>query len=159
MHVCQVTDPLMQATAAPVIESTSHSTPLRLPFWETQMTPHGHHSASRLDLPSTQQTPAMPTVTPATEVNALGQPLAAQQVTAVAVAVITDASQRLAAEQATPAASSSGSVQRPAAESAAPRSADAASDADSVTPPGGFQTGQVWVNNVFSPEIPAERPR
>ena len=103
------------------------------------MTPHGHHSASRLDPPST-------------EVNAVGQPVIAQDATAVAV--VHDVAQRLATAQATPAAADGAAVQ-----GSAPESGGGASDADIVTPPGGFQTGQVWENNVFSPEMPAERPR
>ena len=116
------------------------------------MTPHGHHSASRLDLPSTQHSSAVPTVTPSTEVNAVGQPVIAQDATAVAV--VHDVAQRLAAAQATPAVADGAAVQ-----GVAPGSGGGASDADIVTPPGGFQTGQVWENNVFSPEMPAERPR
>ncbi|KAL0055371.1 hypothetical protein WJX82_011399 [Trebouxia sp. C0006] len=145
-----------EAEAAPAVDTgshrTQHSTPPRLPFWETQMTPHGHHSASRLDPPSTQHSSAVPTVTPSTEVNAVGQPVVAQDATAVAV--VHDVAQRLAAAQATPAVADGAAVQ-----GVAPGSGGGASDADIVTPPGGFQTGQVWENNVFSPEMPAERPR
>ncbi|DBA97191.1 TPA: hypothetical protein ACH3X1_014950 [Trebouxia sp. C0004] len=143
-----------EAEAVPAVDTashrTQHSTPPRLPFWETQMTPHGHHSASRLDLPSTQHS-AVPTVTPSSEVNAVGQPVTAQDATAVAV--VHDVAQRLAAAQTTPAVADGAAVQR------GHPSGGAASDADIVTPPGGFQTGQVWENNVFSPEMPAERPR
>ena len=89
------------------------------------MTPHGQHAASRSAVPSTQQATALPVVTPATEVNAIGQPLSLQ-----------------GEQNATAAAS-----------------AVAVSQADVVTPPGGFQPQQVWENNIFSPEIPADRPR
>ena len=115
------------------------------------MTPHGHHSASRLDPPSTQHS-SVPTVNPSTEVNAVGQPVIAQK--AIVVAVVHDAAQRLAAAQATPAVADGA-----AAQGVASGSGGGASDAEIVTPPGGFQTGQVWENNVFSPEMPAERPR
>ena len=101
------------------------ATPPRPPFWETQMTPHGQHAAPRPELPSAAQVldaAHLPAVTPATEVNALGQPLSLEQ-------------------------------------SAAPRSVGAISHADVITPPGGYQPQQVWENNIFSPEIPTDRPR
>ena len=121
------------------------------------MTPHGHHSASRLDPPPAQPTPsaAVPVVTSSSEVNAIGQPLLAQQSTAATV--VTEAAQRLEAEHATPAGtarSRAGAGQ----DGAVPGLSGAVSEADLVTPPGGFQPGQVWLNNVFSPEMP-ERPR
>lgn len=97
----------------------------RPPFWETQMTPHGRHAAPHPSLPPTAQaadTTALPVVTPATEVNALGQPLSLQQ-------------------------------------TVASRPAVAAVHAEVITPPGGYQPQQVWENNIFSPEIVAERPR
>lgn len=56
--------------------------PPRPPFWETQMTPHGEHTASHPTPPSAEQAAdpsPLPIVTPATEVNALGQPLSLQQ--------------------------------------------------------------------------------
>lgn len=99
--------------------------PPRPPFWETQMTPHGQHAAPRPELPFAAQTSVaaqLPIVTPATEVNALGQPLSLEQ-------------------------------------SAAPRSVGAVAHADVITPPGGYQPQQVWENNIFSPEIPTDRPR
>lgn len=99
--------------------------PPRPPFWETQMTPHGQHAAPRPTFPTAEQgshLTSLPIVTPATEVNALGQPLSLQQ-------------------------------------SAAPQAAAVGSHTDVVTPPGGYQPQQVWENNIFSPEIPAERPR
>lgn len=100
-------------------------TPPRGPFWETQMTPHGQHPALRSANPSVQEPTVLPVVTPATEVNALGQPLSMQR------------------EQAGPPVATAAAV----------------SQADVVTPPGGFQPQQVWENNIFSPEIPADRPR
>ena len=122
------------------------------------MTPHGHHSASRLDLSPTTQPPsaAMPSVTPSSEVNAVGQPVPAQQVVSPAASVLAEVAQRLDSEHATPAVTSDRTEAR--AEGAVPGSSGAASEADLVTPPGVFQPGQVWLNNVFSPEIP-ERPR
>lgn len=117
------------------------------------MTPHGHHSASRVDPTATHQPSPTPHVTPSTEVNAVGQPVPVQHVSAVAV--VHDVVQRLAAAQATPAAAGASA----AAQQVMPRAASGVSDADIVTPPGGFPAGQVWENNVFSPEMPAERPR
>ena len=117
------------------------------------MTPHGHHSASRVDPTATQQPSPTPCVTPSTEVNAVGQPVPVQR--ASAVAVVHDVVQRLAAAQATPAAAGASAV----VQQVMPRAASGMSDADIVTPPGGFPAGQVWENNVFSPEMPAERPR
>ena len=117
------------------------------------MTPHGHHSASRLDPPPTQPAPVVPAVTPSSEVNAIGQPLQAQQTTAAAV--VTEAAQRLQVQQATPAVTAASAGPRGRA---APGSSGGVSEAELVTPPGGFQPGQVWLNNVFSPEMP-ERPR
>ena len=117
------------------------------------MTPHGHHSASRLDPQPTQQPSALPAVTPSSEVNAIGQPLQAQQTPAAAVVI--EAAQRLQAQQATPAVRGANAGPRA---KAAPGSSGGVSEAEMVTPPGGFQPGQVWVNNIFSPEMP-ERPR
>lgn len=128
--------------------------PPRLPFWETQTTPHGHHSASRLDPHPIHPAPVVPAVTPSTEVNAIGQPLLAQPTTAAAV--VTEAAQRLQVQHATPAVTAVGA--RPRGKAAAPGSSGGVSEAELVTPPGGFQPGQVWLNNVFSPEMP-ERPR
>ena len=55
---------------------TAHQgTPPRVPLWETQMTPHGHRPASRTDFHVAEDSAALPTVGPSTEVNALGQPL------------------------------------------------------------------------------------
>ena len=73
--------------------------------------------------------------------------------------LVSNAAQRLAAAQATPAAAGRASAPSEAAERGTSGSAGASSDADLVTPPGGFQAGQVWLNNVFSPEMPPERPR
>ncbi len=101
----------------------------------------------------------MPAVTPSSEVNAVGQPLPLPAQLATAVSVVSDVAQRLAAEQATPAAGVSGSHQQVKSERTMPGSAGVGSEADIVTPPGGFQPGQVWLNNIFSPEMPAERPR
>ena len=117
------------------------------------MTPHGQHSASRLDPPPTHPAPVVPAVTPSSEVNAIGQPLQAQQTTSAAV--VTEAAQRLQVQQATPAVTTAGAEPRGRA---APGSSGGVSEAELVTPPGGFQHGQVWLNNVFSPEMP-ERPR
>ena len=147
----------VQAATAPANDqnrhANRHSTPPRLPFWETQMTPHGHHPASRLAPPPAQPPPALPVVTPSTEVNAIGQPLPAQPTTAAAV--VTEAAQRLEAQQATPAVAASSAGLRAKAGAG---SSGAVAEAELVTPPGGFQPGQVWLNNVFSPEL-QERPR
>ena len=78
---------------------------------------------------------------------------------AAVVELVSSAAQRLAAAQATPAAAGRNSAQPEAAGRGTSGSAGASSDADLVTPPGGFQAGQVWLNNVFSPEMPPERPR
>ena len=115
------------------------------------MTPHGHHSASRLDPPPTHPATVIPAVTPSSEVNAIGQPLQAQQTPAAAVVI--EAAQRLQGQQATPAVTGAGPRAR-----AVPGLSEGVSEAELVTPPGGFQPGQVWLNNVFSPEMP-ERPR
>lgn len=168
-------------------QARRYTTPPRVPLWETQASPDGRPAAAGTDRPhaagsppptppptaapsapvnppDTQPTAALPTVGPASEVNAVGQPLHAQQ--AAAMDIVAHAAQRLAAVQATPVAAASapagarnedeqaGTLQR-----ATPASGGAGGDADLVTPPGGFQAGQVWLNNVFSPEMPAERPR
>ena len=69
----------VQAAALPVDtrarQTVHHSTPPRVPLWETQMTPHGQRPASRIDLDVTEDPAGLPTVGPSTEVNALGQPL------------------------------------------------------------------------------------
>ena len=119
------------------------------------MTPHGQHSASRQEAPSTHTATMVPVVTPSSEVNAMGQPLLAQPTTAAAV--VTEAAQRLQVQQATPAVNGAGARPRPRGR-AAPGPSGSVSEAELVTPPGGFQPGQVWLNNVFSPEVP-ERPR
>lgn len=117
------------------------------------MTPHGHHPASRLAPQPDQPPPALPAVTASAEVNAIGQPLPAQQT--IAAAVVIEAAQRLEAQQATPAVGPASAGQRAKAGAG---SSGAVAEAELVTPPGGFQPGQVWLNNVFSPEMP-ERPR
>lgn len=159
MHTCTLhsASALVQAAAAPadvqISQPSRQSMPPRLPFWETQMTPHGHHPVSRLSPPPAQPPPALSAVTPSTEVNAIGQPLQTQQT--AAADVVTEAAQRLESQHATPAVAAAGAGQKAKAASA---SSGGVAEAELVTPPGGFQPGQVWLNNVFSPEMP-ERPR
>ena len=141
-------------------EANRHSTPPRVPLWETQMTPHGHRPASRTDPHDTEASARVANVGPSTEVNALGQPVQAPQATAAEL--VANAAERLTAAQMTPAATGSidagrNPEQTGTSQRVTPGSTGA--DADLVTPPGGFQAGQVWLNNVFSPEMPAERPR